>query len=175
MITKNFELNESFFDGINPIEANRLKIFLKDVDNKFRVAIIDIEKTSDADPVFVGLYMSKEISSISKTINRPDFTRIGISSEELNDLIEYIAQEALSDYYRQFQKTDEQILKEIINEETTDTIKFIKENEISGLQANLFIIQTIESIKVRIGYRDLNLSEEQIDRIIENEFDKLQI
>jgi len=43
-----------------------------------------------------------EISSIKNHIVKPDFTNIRITEEDISDVIEFLAKEALSDYYRQF-------------------------------------------------------------------------
>jgi len=102
MIPKSYGIPNEFFEEFEPLGARKLKSFLNEVDLKFRATISEIEETSDADPVFVGLFMSKELSSISKQIIRPDFSTIGISREDLDALIEHLAQEALNDYYRQF-------------------------------------------------------------------------
>ena len=111
MMKRNIELEESFFEDYEPKDADRIKFFLKEVDSELRNRILEIEKTSDTEPILMGLVISKEISSIFEKIERPDFGDLGMSEAELEELMEYVAQEVLSDYFRQFEQDDEQILK----------------------------------------------------------------
>ena len=94
----------------DPRGTEEVRFFLKEVDVKFRIEILELEKISNTDPFLLGLVMRNKISAISEQIEKPDFSVVGMSATDLDNLIEYVAQEALSDYFRQFQNDDEQIL-----------------------------------------------------------------
>ena len=111
MIKRSIEFDESFFEDFDPKKTEELRFFLKEVDIKFRTEIIELEKIPNTDPFLLGLVMKNKINTVSEQIVRPDFSDIGMSTADLNNFMEYIAQEALSDYFRQFQNDDEQILK----------------------------------------------------------------
>ena len=113
MIKKNIEFEESFFENFGTEDADKVKLFLKDLDVQLRTKILELEKTPDIDPVLIGIVMRKEINSILNQVKRPDFGDLGMDDDDLDNFIEYVVQEALSDYYRQFENNDEQILIEM--------------------------------------------------------------